>query len=114
MIKPSIWYSTDQKQPDETGWYVAFKGYSLGDNEVGVSYFYWNKKNQHWRASSMQTSNEINVIYWCKGADPAEWYQQATPYRRKTKREVSVTEQEAWAAVEHAIEQYEIIKALTQ
>ena len=112
-MKPSIWYTVEERQPPKTGYYVAFKGMSMGDDETGVAEYYWNQRTQEWRDSSVASIGRwANVCYWCD-AYPQEWYDQDSKRGQKT-RTVTPAEKAAWDAVVKAMEQYEIIKALTQ
>lgn len=115
-MKPSIWYTVEERQPAKTGYYLAFKGYSMGDDETGVAYYYWNERAREWRDNSLSMSHGINVCYW-SDADPHEWYEQEIHNhgkKKKQQRTVTPAEKAAWDAVVKAMEQYEIIKALTQ
>ena len=117
-MKPSIWYDVEQQQPAKSGYYIAFKGYSMGDNETGTGYYFWNAHEQHWQEHNIN-SHYANVRYWCD-ADPAVWYEEDSSLRQagfrksKPKRTMTLAEQDAWQAVKRAVEQYEIVKALTQ
>jgi hypothetical protein len=109
-MKAGIWYEVDEKIPPKTGYYLAFKGYSMGDDETGCSYYYWNAKAAEWRESQISSAYSVNVIYWTD-ADPDAWYEK---YDLRRRDEVSAAEKDAWAAVEHALEQYEIVRALAK
>ena len=111
-MKPCVWYDVAEKMPPNNGYYLAFKGMSMGDDETNCDYYYWNSRTQEWRDTKYSGSHWANVIYWTD-ADPAAWYNEPAG-RSKTKRIVSVAEQDAWDAVKAAIERYEIVKQLTQ
>ncbi len=108
-MKAGIWYDMEEKCPPKSGYYLAFKGMSMGDSETAAGYYYWNAKAAEWRDSKLSGAYYANVIYWTE-ADPEGWYEK---YSLRTRAEISVAEKDAWAAVEHAIERYEIVRALT-
>ena len=109
-MKACLWYDVSEKLPPKTGYYLAFKVYSMGDDETGCDHYYWDAKRCEWRTSSLSTAYDANVIYWTD-ADPNEWYKNFGMRRRD---EVTAAEKDAWDQVLHAVEQYEMIKALTK
>lgn len=110
-MKACVWYTIDEKIPPKTGYYLAFKGMSMGDDEVGCAYYYWDAKSAEWRDSSLSTAYYANVVYWTE-ADPNSWYNK---YRiRQKSGPLPVAEQDAWDAVQKAIKQYEMVKALAK
>jgi hypothetical protein len=96
--------------PPRSGYYLAFKGMSMGDDETKADYYYWNSRSAEWRDSAYSGSHWANVIYWTD-ADPARWYDE---YDRRAQREMSVAEQDAWRAVQEAIERYEVVRNLAK
>ena len=110
-MKACVWYDMDEKIPPVSGYYLAFKGMSMGDDETGCDYYYWNAKSAEWRDSQISTAHYVNIVYWTE-ADPAAWYDK---YRiRQKSGALSPAEQDAWNAVQQAIEKYEMVKALTR
>lgn len=109
-MKAGIWYDIDEKIPPKTGYYLAFKGYSMGDDEPDTGYYYWNAKRAEWTDSSTSMGRHANVVYWTE-SDPEGWYEK---YDLRTRAEVSAAEKDAWAVVEQALEQYEIVRALAK
>ena len=108
-MKASVWYEIDEKIPPKAGYYLAFKGYSIGDNDVSVNYYYWDPKRAEWRDYESEIiGHSARVVYWTD-ADPSGWYED---YNMRRRDEVSVAEKDAWAVVERAVEQYEMVKAL--
>lgn len=113
-MKPCVWYSMEEKCPSDSGYYLAFKGMSMGDDETKTDYYYWNAKSAEWRDSKLSQAHWANVIYWTD-ADPADWYSNYSVLpRSKSKRQASVAEQDAWDAVKAAIERYEIVRQLVK
>ena len=109
-MKIGIWYTIDEKIPPKAGYYIGFKGMSMGDNDTNTGYYYWDAKRAEWRDSSLSQSYSANVIYWTD-ADPAEWYEH---YDLRRRDEVSVAEKDALEAVKQAIERYEMVRVLTK
>lgn len=109
-MKAGIWYEVDQKIPPKTGYYLAFKGFSMGDDELDTGYYYWDAKRAEWKDSSLSMARHANVVYWTD-ADPDAWYQN---YDLRRRSDITEAEKDAWAVVEHALEQYEIVRALAK
>ena len=112
-MKTSIWHHNADRQPDKSGYYLAYKSYSMGDDSTNAGYYYYSKTSGTWRDSSLHSAHYANVYYWTD-ADPEGWVNSDPPL---TKRKKVVDEnpalQIAWHNVQEAIRQYEIIKALT-
>ena len=109
-MKPCVWYDVDEQLPPKAGYYLAFKGYSIGDDETNTDYYYWDPKLAEWRDyQSRSMGHFANVVYWTD-ADPQAWYDGHDLRRRKQ----SAAEQDAWEAVLRAVEQYEIVRSLTK
>lgn len=109
-MKACVWYDMEEKSPPQSGYYLAFKGMSMGDDETGCDYYYWNAKSAEWRDSQISTAHYVNIVYWTE-ADPAAWYDD---YNVRARREMSVAEKDAWDAVKAAIERYEVVKNLAK
>lgn len=109
-MKACLWYDTDEKLPPLTGYYLGFKGMSMGDDETSTEYYYWDAKRCEWRDSQISSGRYVNVLYWTD-ADPAGWYEN---YSMRRRDEVTAAEKDAWNQVLHAVEQYEMVKALTK
>lgn len=110
-MKACVWYTVDEKIPPRTGYYLAFKGMSMGDDETGCEYYYWDAKRAEWRENQISQAHYVNVVYWTE-ADPSSWYNKYRIVQQSS--EMSVAEQDAWAEVQKAIEQYEMIRALAR
>lgn len=109
-MKASLWYDVDEKLPPQTGYYLAFKGYSMGDDETDTDYYYWDAKRCEWKDNSLSHSRSARVIYWTD-SDPIGWYED---YNMRRRDEITAAEKDAWNAVLRAVEQYEMVKALTK
>lgn len=110
-MKACVWYDVDEKLPPKTGYYLGFKGMSIGDDETGCDYYYWDAKKAEWRDSQISNAYYVNVVFWTE-ADPSDWYDKYRISQRKNK--ISTAEQDAWQAVQQAIEKYEMVRALTK
>jgi len=111
-MKTSIWHHTADRQPDKSGYYVAYKGMSMGDDSSNTGYYYYNKSAGEWRDSSLSTAYYANVYYW-SDADPEKWVDDDVPLtKRKTKRPPNPALEIAWNNVQEALRQYEIVKGL--
>lgn len=108
-MKTCVWYEIEERIPPQSGYYLGFKGMSMGDDETSCEYYYWDARRAEWRDSQISNAYSVNVVYWTD-ADPSAWYNN---YHMRRRDEVSVAERDAWAAVEAAMERYEMIRALT-
>ena len=112
-MKTSVWYHVMDCQPDKSGYYMAFRTMTLGDDTCGVDYFYWNREAGEWRTDGTCHSHWANVYYWTE-SDPEQWVNADGPVRnRKTPRSNPALEA-AWQDMQKAIERYEIVRALTK
>ena len=109
-MKACVWYDMEERSPPQSGYYLAFKGMSMGDDESGCGHYYWNAKKAQWSDGNYSQAFYANVIYWTD-ADPGRWYDD---YDVCARREMSVAEQDAWDAVKAAIERYEVVKNLAK
>lgn len=112
-MKTSIWYHTADKQPEKSGYYVAYKSYSIGDDSTNVGYYYYSAGANSWRDSSLSQAHYANVYYW-SDADPEQWVEGDPPVTQRKKVIKSNPALEiAWNNVQEALRQFEIVKALT-
>lgn len=114
-MKTSIWFHTADKQPDSSGYYVAYKGMSMGDDSSNTGYYYYNKTAGEWRDSSLSSAYYANVYYW-SDADPEAWVDSDPPLTQRKAGKAAYSNpalEIAWNNVQEAIRQYEIVKALT-
>lgn len=106
-MRYSIWYDTKNKLPEKTGYYLAYRAESLGDDTTDVSYYWYEAISKSWRSGERAGSHWARVIFWTD-ADPFAW-DQAPPTHTPTPAEAA-----AWQEVVEAIERYKLVKALTQ
>ncbi len=112
-MKTCIWYHTADRNPESSGYYMAYRTITLADDTCGVDYFYWNKSANEWRTDSTCHSHWANVYYWTP-EDPEQWVNNDVPVRRrKTKQQSNPALDIAWQRVEDAVRNYELIKTLS-
>lgn len=115
-MRASIWYRTEEKNPDKSGLYLAYRGFGIGgmsDYDHHYGYMYYGKATDHWYVYSDQRDQAI-VYYWTD-ADPEQWFDEDPPsvmLRRNSRHPEHVAVQDAWKDVEDAIKRYETVKAL--
>ena len=112
-MKTSIWYHTADRQPDKTGYYMGFRTVTLADDTCGVDYFWWNREAGEWRTDRTCHSHWANVYYWTPD-DPEQWVNADGPVRYRKTPKSSPALAAALADVQQAIEQYEIVRALSK
>lgn len=112
-MKTSIWYRTADKLPNKSGFYVAYKSYWSSTPITSTGYYYYNEEIKDWRVSSHNASPSATIYYW-SDADPLAWIDaDSSVTNQLAKSDETLAVQAAWKNVQHAIEQYEIVKALT-
>ena len=109
-MKAHLWFSVEEMEPDESGYYLSFTGATMGGGEPETSYNFYDKKRQQWRTYESESMGQwANVVYWTD-ADPFSWYENNNFERNRTKSEA---EKIAWQQVLDAIERYKIVRGLT-
>ena len=121
-MRTSIWYRTEEQQPDKSGYYLSYRGFGMGgmsDYDSANGYMYFDKLDSKWYEYDDRQSQAI-VYYWTT-ADPEDWVDSDPPsikirrgYDPKTNSSMHPAVQDAWRDVEEAIRRYETIKALAQ
>jgi hypothetical protein len=102
-MKVAVWYHITEKHPNESGLYLAFKSYSMGDDCTEVDYFYYEHSANRWLEH--RCGSRANVQYWCD-FDPMI-------FEQRPKTNISPAEQIAFDAVMKAKQNYELISGLT-
>jgi hypothetical protein len=102
----SIWYHIEDHRPTKTGYYLAYKKPSLGDDSEGYGVYYWDSEYSDWRESSSPHSYGLRVTLWSEL--PAH-----DPYDSDT-HAPSVAEVNAWENVVDAISKFNMIKELSR
>jgi hypothetical protein len=123
-MRTSIWYRSEEKQPDKSDYYIAYRGWGMsgksdGDSDYG--YVYYDKQRDEWRDYSSSSMGHTAIVYYWTDATPDKWTDQDPPRtvllaQRKFADSIGVSSvpaiQDAWEAVEEAIKRYETVKAL--
>ncbi len=118
-MRTGIWYRTELKNPDKSGYYLSYRGWGIGGKADGDSdwgYMYYDKKFNSWRDyKGDQPYGSATVYYWTD-ARPDEWTDQDPPsvQLRKVKEEPNPALEIAWKNVEEAIRQYHIVESLVR
>lgn len=102
----SIWRHEEDICPKYSGYYLAYKLPTLGDDSEGYGLYFWNDYYTEWRESAAPHSHHIKVSIWtaCPEHDPDNHIaSQPVP-----------AEIAAWKNVCDAIDQYNIITKLVK
>ena len=114
-MRTSIWYRSEEKNPDKSGYYLSFRGFGMGgtgDGDHSHGYMYYNKKTDQWY--EYDNSRTTAFVYYWTDAEPELWTDQDPPSIKIKKQEqhLHVAVQDAWKEVQEAIKRYETMKAL--
>ena len=123
-MRTSIWFRTEEKQPDKSGYYFTYRGWGMGGKADGDSdhgYLYYRKKDDTWyeyeNAWNSSFPEVASIVYYWTDADPEGWTNQDPPSVKLYKLKEfphSVTLDDAWKKVQEAIDQYNMIKELVK
>jgi hypothetical protein len=122
-MKVSIWHHASDKQPDKSGYYLAYRGWGMGGKADGDSdhgYLYYRKEDDTWygHKGAWRSSfpDIVSFVYYWSDADPAQWVADDPPLsqRKQVKPEMHVAEREAWKNVQEALDRYNMIRTLLQ
>jgi len=121
-MKVSFWNHTADEQPNESGYYLSYRGWGMGgkaDGDCDHGYLYYHKKTNMWyeyegEVHSMHPRTAI-VYYWTD-ATPDEWVDSDVPlrYRKEKQQAMHPAEQEALTELKEAIKRYETVRALCE
>ncbi len=119
-MRTSIWYRTEERQPDISGYYLTYRGWGMGgkaDGDEDNSYLYYHKKTDKWyeyegevRAMHPRTC----IVYYWTDADPAGWTDSDPPSIHIKQLKDNPALEIAWNNVQEAVRQYQIIKGLVE
>ena len=122
-MRTSIWYRTEEKQPDKSGYYLSYRGWGMGgkgDDDHDYGYLYYRKKDDSWYEyeGSWNSSfpDVVSFVYYWTDADPSGWVDEDPPsvQLRKLKEEHHVALEAAYNDVLIAIDKYNMIKELVR
>lgn len=116
-MKHSIWYRTEERQPDKSDYYLSYRGWGMGGKADGDSdwgYMYYDKKCNSWRDYKGDQPYGSAIVYYWTDARPDEWTDADPPsIKIKPRNEHEhVAVQDAWREVEEALKRYETVRAL--
>ncbi len=102
----TIWKHVNDSIPKQTGYYLAYKMATMGDDEEGFGLYYWRNEAREWKFSGALPSYTIQVSLWSTlpEHDPDN-YQPTIP---------TVAEIDAWKSVQNAIDRYNMIRELVR
>lgn len=118
-MRTSIWFRTEEKQPDKSGYYLSYRGWGIAgkaecDSDHG--YVYYDKKKDEWRDYESTSMGHYAIVYYWTDAVPDEWVEDDPPraqLRNGFKHPVPAV-QAAWEEAMKAIANYELVKNLAQ
>jgi hypothetical protein len=116
-MRHSIWYRTEEKNPDKSGYYLSYRGWGMagkGDGDHDHGFLWYDKKRDEWRDYETLSIGDGAIVYYWTDANPDNWTNEDPPsikIRQGMKQE-HVAVQEAWADVEEAIKRYETVRIL--
>lgn len=120
-MRTSIWYRTEEKQPDKSGYYLTYRGWGIGGKADGDSdhgYLYYFTKSGQWYEYESDTRSgfpRTAIVYYWTDAQPDEWTDEDPPsVKIKSLEESNPAVKLAWENAMEAIRQYEFIRNLTQ
>lgn len=114
-MKVSFWHHTADQQPEKSGYYLSYRGWSMGgkgDGDHDHGYVYYDKNKDEWR--DYDSGGHYAIVYYWTDATPEEWVEKDPPWtkRKKSLREMHPAEKEALAELSEAIKRYETVKVL--
>ena len=122
-MRTSIWFRTEEKQPDKSGYYLSYRGWGMGgkgDGDHDYGYLYYHTKYKKWYeyegSWNSMFPDEVSFVYYWTDADPSGWVDKDPPsvQLRKLKEEHNVALESAYKDVLIAIDKYNMIKELVR
>ncbi len=114
-MRTSIWYRTEEQQPNKSGYYLAYRGWGIGGKADGDSdhgYVYYDKGLDEWH--DYESGGHYAIVYYWTDATPDDWTDQDPPSINIKKLKDNPALEIAWKNVEEAIRQYHIVKGLVE
>ena len=122
-MRTSIWFRTEEKQPDKSGYYFTYRGWGMGgkaDGDQDYGYLYYRKKDNSWYeyegSWNSMFPDVVSFVYYWTDADPKGWTDEDPPsvsIRGPVKSPIPAV-QAAWEEAMKAIANYELVKNLAQ
>jgi len=122
-MRTSIWFRTEEKQPDKSGYYLSYRGWGMagkGECDHDYGYLYYRKEDDSWYghkgAWNSSFPDEVSFVYYWSDADPHGWVEKDPPSSklRKLIEEHNVALESAYKDVLIAIDKYNMIKELVR
>lgn len=119
-MRTSIWYRTEERQPDKSGTYLTYRGFGMGgmgDYDHHNGYLYYHKKTNKWyEYEGNQNSMHPNtcIVYYWTDADPDRWTDEDPPSINIKSLKDNPALEIAWNNVQEAVRQYEFLKKLVE
>lgn len=126
-MRTSVWYRTEEKQPDKSDYYLAYRGWGMGGKSDGDSdhgYVWYDKNRNEWRDYSSTSMGHDAIVYYWTNATPDAWVDADPPSIRIRTKNTTYNPtlhtddhpavKDAWIEVEEAIKRYETVKALCE
>jgi hypothetical protein len=121
-MRTSIWYRTEERSPDTSGYYLSYRGWAMGgmgDCDTEHGYMYYDRASNSWY--EYKDMNGGAIVYYWTDATPDDWVNEdpasikiRAGYNPKSNQHKILAVQNAWEEVVEAIKRYETLKALTQ
>lgn len=108
-MKIGFWYDADVQPPKASGYYIAVKIPSLGDDDHGVDYYYYHRSSDGWYTSGESNGMWVRVSFWTD-AEPFEWVNDETKSNSDSPQHPSLIA--AKQKILEAIESYQILEEL--
>ena len=121
-MRTSIWFRTEEKQPDDSGYYFTYRGWGIagkadGDEDYGYLYYYAKTNTWYEYAGEIRSMHPNTcIVYYWSDADPHGWVNDDPPSIKlqKLKEEHNVALESAYKDVLIAIDKYNMIKELVK
>jgi hypothetical protein len=116
-MRASIWYRTELKQPEKSGYYLSYRGWGMagkGDSDHDYGFLWYDKKRDEWRDYETLSIGDGAIVYYWTDANPDNWTNEDPPSVTLRKLKHNVTLEDAWKKVQEAIDQYNVIKELVK
>lgn len=119
-MRVSVWYRDEERRPARSGWYLAHRGFGMGgmaegDRELG--YLYYNAQKRRWQEYNYDDGRYVvSTVYYWADMNTSDWITEDGPsvHIREKLKDPHPAVQDAWTAVEEALERYRVIAELTQ
>lgn len=109
-MRISKWYDVNERLPEKSGYYLCFAGPSMFYHSTVVKYLFYNQTFGYWQDNESLESN-LGAIFWTD-SDPHDWLSTRLHSNKVPADAPAVVA--ALERVQKAIEEYELIRYLSQ